>query len=323
MTDANAISRGHPVRYWRQNKPWAAQNFGDYLTELFLDRLMVLPSFPADAYHLVGSVITSSQIEEDLQNVNVPLERGCVAFWGCGMRDENALPAWAKSKARFFGVRGPLTRDGLNLPPDTILGDPGLLAPILHPSPPSGEKGDVLCIIHILDPQNDEDILRRSGADRVVRAGIPGTIGALCSFLEMIAQADFILAGALHGAIVASAYGVPFAYYDSGFIDIPFKWRDFAASVEIDAEFAKNIREGRVIYEDMIRQRYSRLPLTPILAGAPFSVRHHMLARALHADGHIDDPTLKRLIRTYLDNSVDLDHPIRTAQTIWAEARHR
>jgi hypothetical protein len=31
------------------------------------------------------------------------------------------------------------------------------------------------------------------------------------------------LAGALHGAIIACAYRVPFAYYDSGKIDLPFK----------------------------------------------------------------------------------------------------
>ena len=43
--------------------------------------------------------------------------------------------------------------------------------------------------------------------------------------IAAIVAAEFVLAGALHAAVVACAYDVPFAYYDSGDIDLPFKCR--------------------------------------------------------------------------------------------------
>lgn len=314
----------HPVRYWLQDQPDSPQNFGDFLTELFLDRLFVLPSVPADAYHLVGSVISEWQIQDDLRTMKVRRKDARVAFWGCGMRQDDPLSPKAMGHATFHGVRGPLTRDLLGLPADTVLGDPGLLAPLLHP-PPRRRKGGTLCVVHLLDPQPLDDIARMTGADRVVRAGITGTQAALGQMLDAIAGADFVLCGALHAAIVAAAYGVPFAFFDSGYVDVPFKWRDFAASVGIAPVFATTLAQGRTIHADSIRPHYRPPPLTPILAVAPFAVRHAMLACALHHDGHIGRAALNRLLCAHAAAGIDNAETIAAAQARWAATprRHR
>lgn len=324
MTNFVHAGEYHPVRYWRQDKPDEMQNFGDYLTEMLLDRLFILPSYPADAYHLIGSVITEHQIREDFDRLNISNADGTVAFWCCGMRDDQPLPPWALEHARFFGVRGPHSRQALGLPPETVIGDPGLLAPLLHPVWRRYRRSEALCIVHVLDPKPDREILQETGADRVVRAEIPGTEAALCAFLEMIARAKFILSGALHGAIIACAYGVPFSYYDSGYVDVPFKWDDFSASVGIPCLFAKTIADGQEIYNEALKAAYVPLPLTPLLSVAPFTVRHGQLLKAMHLDGHLSRPMLRRLLIALEQQGVDRASAVAEAQSLWLErARHR
>ena len=125
----------NPVRYWRHKGPGGLQNFGDYLTELFLAEMLALPRCPADAFHLIGSVIHEPRLYRTLGEVGADPATAKVAFWGCGLRSETPLSAVARERCVFLGVRGPLTRDVLGLPADTVLGDPGLLLPLLQPAP--------------------------------------------------------------------------------------------------------------------------------------------------------------------------------------------
>lgn len=323
MDDIPRAEGSHPVRYWRQDMVGELQNFGDFLSELLLARLFVLPTFSAGAYHLIGSVITEEQIRSDLCKLDLNRTKEQVAFWCCGMRGSYPLSEWALAHARFFGVRGPLTRNALGLPTETVVGDPGLLAPLLHPAPARSTRGEALCILHILDPRSSDDVLQETGADRVIRAGIPGTYKALRNFMEMLATADFVLSGALHGAIVACAYGVPFAFYDSGYIDVPFKWMDFAASVNLPCIFAKTIVEGRNIHAQHLAPAYKPRPLTPILAVAPFSLRHEMLLRAMHYDGHVTSESLAPLLTAIEALRVDDPERIAQAQAGWLERAER
>jgi hypothetical protein len=60
-----------------------------------------------------------------------------------------------------------------------------------------------------------------------------------------IAGAEFVLTGSLHGAILAQAYGIPWAAYDDGYVDAPPKWNDWAAYLGIRIEFIETLSEGR------------------------------------------------------------------------------
>ena len=103
--------------------------------------------------------------------------------------------------------------------------------------------------------------------------------------IDRIAGAGFILSGALPGAITACAFGVPFAFYDSGYVDVPFKWRDFAASIGVPCSFASTIPEGQALYRDKIAPLLHVPPLLPILMQSPFSVVPEVLLRTLRTDG--------------------------------------
>jgi hypothetical protein len=64
------------------------------------------------------------------------------------------------------------------------------------------------------------------------------------SAVECIAGADFVLTVSLNGAILAQAYGVPWAAYDDGYIDAPPKWYDWAAYLGVNLEFVTNLAQG-------------------------------------------------------------------------------
>jgi hypothetical protein len=316
-----SYDRHRPYRYWRQDIPREKQNFGDYLTELLLDRLFVNPVFPADAYHLLGSVISQHWIEHSLWSVEA--DAGLVAFWLCGLRDAQGLAPEAKDRARFFGVRGPLTRDALGLAQDTVLGDPGLLVPIIYPvRRPSVARGS-LCIPHFNDPISDEAALATTGAESVARPAIRGGEKSLLKMIRTIAQSGFVLSGALHGAILACAYNVPFAFLDTGFVDIPFKWQDFAAAVGITCEFVRTVEEGQRWYQDVFVSNYRPLPLAPMLAVSPLAVRHGAIVAALCRDGLLSPRARNRVISALKHSPVDNQGFIESNQAAFIESRRK
>lgn len=276
------------------------QNFGDYLPEIFCKELLLHPRVDADMYRLVGSVIDEKWVRHDLGQIN-GYTTGTIAFWCCGARGPSPLSAETSRHCLFFGARGPLTRDLLGLPDDTPLGDPGLLAPLFHrPRHHDETAGKSICVPHVHDLKNAEHLIELANADVVISPVISSSEAALREILDKIASADFVLTASLHAAIIACAYGRPFAFWDNGHIDIPFKWEDFASSVGIPAIFVKDLAEGRRVYSEILAPRINIPPLARILDACPFSVHPSMLLRAISLDEKIEDGSLAKAI-TLLD----------------------
>lgn len=259
------------------------QNFGDYLPEIFCKELLAYPRIDADLFRLVGSVIDERWVRQDLSRTNGHIA-GLIAYWCCGARGPTGLTPQTQSHCRFFGIRGPLSRDALGLPSDTVMGDPGLLAPLFHqPKPHPRTSGKVICIPHIQDTRPSADLLAMAGAETLVHPRIDASEAALGDLLDQIASADFVLSASLHGAIIACAYGRPFCFWDNGHLDVPFKWSDFAQSIGLEAVFAPDVAAARAVWADMA-PRITIPPLAPILEVAPFTPQPHALLRALAHD---------------------------------------
>ena len=272
------------VTYWLEGEP--VQNFGDFLTELFLARVLAPGPQPYPRMRLIGSVLSESIIRADLRAAG-PAPDAMVGYWGCGQRDEHGIDARLRARCRFHGVRGPLTRIRLQLPEHTPIGDPALLAPLLHePALLPNLAGRTLCVPHFHDQAGDARILERSGADFVVRPQLPDSLDALLKMIDVICSAEFVLAGALHAAIIACAYRRPFAYYIDNYIDLPFKWLDFSASVNIPAIFARNVDEGSRAWAGLLAPALRRPKLAPILAAFPGAIQPGLLDKAKIWDDH-------------------------------------
>jgi hypothetical protein len=265
------------VSYWLQG--YDTQNFGDFLSEYLLKNLAL--HFESDRItHLIGSVIADEFVDKAMHQGGGP-----VVFWGCGARSADSLRPELQKMCEFRGVRGPLTRDALGLPGDTVLGDPALLLPLFHPAPaptPNGKR--TICVPHILDPKTNDEIADLTGVDHVLRPEIRNDLSAVEEMVNEIASADFVLSGALHAAIVASAYDVPYCFFDGGFIDLPFKYRDFSASVGTGTYFVQNLEEGRLAYKRLIAPFRKPPPLLPLLSIAPFTPIERIVGAARSHD---------------------------------------
>ncbi len=298
MISPNAGDRGERLRaraaltYWR--KGLASQNLGDYLSELLFvalsrgparggsrdERAVGRPLHDFGQLFMIGSVISQWHISTALAALaDDPQAR--VGFWCCGMREETPPDPELAARCSFMGVRGPLTRDGLGLSLETTLGDPGLLVPLIHrPRPAPLYRGRAVCMPHFLEPMSDAALIAMTDAEVVVRPNIPPSRAAALAVIDAIAAADFLLTGALHGAVIAAAYGVPFAYFDSGYIDAPLKWRDFAALVHMPPTFATTVETGRRLYRAEIRPALRLPSLAAILACAPLAAPAALVRRA-------------------------------------------
>jgi len=262
------------VDYWLKDA--SESNFGDFLTAYLRDRLFLPIGMRAGQYRIIGSTLADFIVRDAVAAVAIGTDKldSRVAFWGCGLRDATSLTSAWRDQAVICGVRGPLSRDALGLPADTPMVDPGLLMPALYrPLPDLAAAGRSIAIPHFHDRRGDALLLSMAGADLLLRPNIANDIGAMLAMVDAIAAADFVLSASLHGAIIAAAYGVKFAYWDNGHLDLPFKWDDFAASVGIPSVFAANVAEGQLIYANAIAPVMRLPPLWPLLAVAPLAVR--------------------------------------------------
>lgn len=279
------------IRYWRKGEP--LQNFGDFLSDFFQHRLFCDTPVEAKSIRIVGSTIAEGIINNDLAADDDATVADRVVYWGCGLRLDRGLTRNCRSKVTFLAVRGPLTRAVLGLDDTVPLGDPGLLLPALHhPAAIARQSGKKVLVPHFTDTRSDEALLEITGCTQVVRPGIPASREAVTGFVDQLLSADFVLCGALHAAVTAAAYGGRFGFWDSGNIDIPFKWRDFAASVAMPCVFSPTLAAAEAVYDASIRPGLSIPPLWPLLRAAPFAVRAEAFLEVIRQDIRRHGPTV-------------------------------
>ncbi len=279
--------------YWRQHK--MLKNLGDYLGVITVAALGYQCVNPKQTSpHIVnagrcllpiGSVLGMKM----LQRLDGPLD-----VWGCGWKGD-ALPADVMSRAVFHAVRGPRTLAGLNLPPDTPLGDPALLLPHLcQRQVPRHHRTLFIPHIFYLAKPDIGRWRRNTGCDQVLSIQVVSawpprdsiTLRDLVELLrihirlgsvphtawwtvERIIGADFVLTGSLHGAILAQAYGIPWAAYNHGAGGVPEKWLDWAEYLDVNLALVANLAEGLRWWENY--GVYGRIRnLQPLLKAFPY-----------------------------------------------------
>tara|TARA_R110000868_G_scaffold138843_4_gene353356 strand:+ start:11454 stop:14717 length:3264 start_codon:yes stop_codon:yes gene_type:complete len=89
------------------------------------------------------------------------------------------------------------------------------------------------------------------------------------AFIDAISSAKFVLAGAMHAAVTAAAYGVPFGFWDSESIDIPTKWEDIAGLINIPCQFFEDVDAASVFYEQHISPVIAIPSLWSLVCAAP------------------------------------------------------
>ncbi|WP_160000705.1 polysaccharide pyruvyl transferase family protein [Roseomonas sp. 18066] len=255
-----------PLFFWRQEREIG--NFGDALALVFLKRFFAGEChYPRHVLHLLGSVVTERRIEA------VQAEARQALFWGCGKKDDQPLPAALRQRCTFLGIRGALSRDALGLPRDTPLGDPALLLPRCYrPQHDPVAAGKVLWVPHVHHDDPTAQDLEGCPPHLVRRADTPNTAEACESFIDAIASARFVMANAMHAAVVALAYGTPFAFWAGSGINVPFKWRDLTSAAGLELAFHRSFPEAARAFDRTRPDRaFAGLDLDPLLRVAPYA----------------------------------------------------
>lgn len=161
-------------------------------------------------------------------------------------------------------------------------GEAGLLLPVLYrPVADARYAGRILCVPRPGDGRTDPQLCALSGADLVLRADVSGGAGGIEAFIDSLSSAAFVLCGCLPAAVVAAAYGVPFAFWGETASDPSPELRQFAEEVGLPAAAAANAISGRKLHE--ARGRALTWPPLPwrALASAPWPLRPEALERIL------------------------------------------
>lgn len=270
------------------------KNFGDYLSVWLASKFVSPPLIEATAYHLIGSVIDAVNIRDDVSRLKMTGDYKIV-YWCCGMRDWNPVPSELREHCVFLGVRGYLTRDLLGLPVDTPIGDPALLCPVIYQprhDPLSAKKS--VCIPHYSETKSYMHIRNETGADEVI-SPIVADFGDVERLIDCITSASFVLCGSLHAAIVACAYNVPFAFFESGAIDAPFKWHDFASSIGYEVRFFSGVSSGLDHYIHQ-SNRLRRPDLTAIIGCCPYNLPLDIVLKCIIEQGGCKEPAVTHLL---------------------------
>lgn len=162
--------------------------------------------------------------------------------FGSGLRSRRKAPADpGRFDIRF--VRGPRSAHILKRIGVKYISDPAIIAPTYLPPKPQ-EKTDRLGYVpYFMTP----DSLNRQIAEAIGAKMIPPTLSPQ-DFIDEIASCDRILSEAMHGAILADAYRIPWAgcRLMSGLSEgrtSLFKWADWMESLGIRAGLQGSIPE--------------------------------------------------------------------------------
>lgn len=265
-----------PISPWFWTSDTALWNYGDALS-VFLVNELIYDIFPYSATtHIIGSVIFDGILGQSDLN---PQAYGKAlyddrevksVFWGCGIRNPGSLDPTLHSSVEFLAVRGPVSASDLRLGGTIPQGDPALLLPALY-SPRKSKKfsGKIICVPHYNDERTDEDIKKASGCELVLRPAVKKNQESIKAFIDAICSAKFVLAGAMHAAVTAAAYGVPFGFWNSGAIDIPTKWEDTAGLLSIPCAFFETADAAAEFYDREIASAIVVPSLWPLICVAP------------------------------------------------------
>lgn len=209
-------------------------NFGDALSPLLVARLSGMfarRTHPAYAeLSATGSILYPGNLwgKKTLKIRIRELLASRLTIWGSGFAmalDGKATGERIRS-TRIVAVRGLLTKqilaDGGYAAENAVLGDPGLLYPMLLDAVP--EKRYELGIV----PHYADQVLKRKTEGHVIDVLNEDPLKTL----EEIAACRRVVSSSLHGLVVAHALGIPAAYARAEGID-DFKFRDYFSAFEM------------------------------------------------------------------------------------------
>lgn len=180
-------------------------NFGDSISPLIVAAVsgkeVVHRTIPLCDVTAIGSVLDTVVRKQWQRELLLRLNR--VKVWGSGFLKPKRIQH--HRRLDVFAVRGPLTRDAMNLKRDLPIGDPALLIDRIAKKVKKSYRWGI--IPHYIDYNENiiSDIHKSTPNSRIIDMKDPDLIQTV----RAIGSCDFVVSSSLHGVIVADALGVP------------------------------------------------------------------------------------------------------------------
>jgi succinoglycan biosynthesis protein ExoV len=198
------------------------QNFGDQLNLLLFPRLLG-PIFDEDARHLVLGIGTVIRARARRRSHEIILGAGAGYQGGRHSLERRTV----------YAVRGPLTARRLGIPERLAGIDPGILVPRVMPASRESESAARPAFMpHYQTDRVSSSAWRRACALAEVDYICPVEDTGIVA--EQLRRAPLLITEALHGAVVAESYGIPWIPVVLGPKVLTFKWRDWCASIGVE-----------------------------------------------------------------------------------------
>jgi hypothetical protein len=212
------------MRPQRHSPPWRLHyykdeygNFGDDLNPWLWSRLlpgMLVPNAPV-ALVGIGTLINTETL---------PAGPKLIVGSGCGY---GTVPALSDDTDVLF-VRGPRTARALGLPESKAITDPAYLVSEFTPKVPRRRHKAVYIPHHVSAYRADwRRVATAAGLTYVDPSG------GWQAVVDTIRSADRVVTSAMHGAILADAFRVPWVRVQEYSHINDFKWSDWADSVDV------------------------------------------------------------------------------------------
>ncbi len=205
-----------PLKIYR-SRPLVLKNgnFGDELTELLLERLFGRSTqrvrLEEAEFIGVGSILDAywrqKQAASGRQRVKHFLRNALrrspdvLHVWGAGAMLDDSEIVW-RQRPIYHAVRGKLTASRLGEVAPSVLGDPGILAPLLLDREPAPDT-PVALVPHFVDEHEIQAL------DLPRHWKIVHTDRDAVDTIRAIAGSELVISSSLHGLITADAFGIP------------------------------------------------------------------------------------------------------------------
>lgn len=189
--------------------------------------------------------------------------------WGSGYREYDSR----YKKTNVLAVRGKLSLEKIPIGKrkDVVLGDPGLLLPLIYDKSQVQSK-EVTIIPHFVDYD-----YYKNKYDNVYDV-LDVRTNDLEGMIDKIRQSKYILSSSLHGLIFAHAYGIPALWIKHGYVNSSdFKYYDYFSGVKIPfykpdtddekilssfqtvEEYFRKLQQSALIDKDILKNVQQRL----------------------------------------------------------------
>lgn len=218
------------LRYAQPRKPGDLPNFGDLLNPLIFESF--LPGY-----------FDATYADVDLLGIGTTLgmafpsggpERQTIVFssglGGSSDRGAYGRPPVLTDKFDIICVRGPLTANALGISPQTVVTDGALLLQAMDIPAPMASAPEHPVFIPHMSSTGAGGRWDEVGAEIGIRALDPCTENVI-GMINEIRRAPLVLAEAMHAAIVADTFGVPWIPIVTNSTINRFKWEDWCRSL--------------------------------------------------------------------------------------------